>query len=373
MREIISRKAPKAHKKTRMSDEIIIEQLKLSDKDKIIPFLRRAYDDNPRMSDERHWDWHYSEAPHADAGKPPVWIARSGEEIVGQVGTIPVMVNVRGEQRRAIWILDMIVMPEFRRRGLVKRMLKDAEENFTSFGLVLNSAEQHSTPLMKSMGYNHLINVARFHKPLFPANDIREIAKFDLLRKGVNLAFAPFRPRYRENENVRAVGGFDTAFDTLWAEAETQWACAVRRTAKYLEWQFARQPRKKFDVLGYYEGERLLGYAVLYFRKPRANGAIAKAAISDICYHPDNPKKIVDALLEESLRLAVERGAGGLVTDAHDRLLEERLAHYGFWRVKNPLQFMVKSDEFQDLLYNHENWFLTRADCDVSIFEDPNL
>jgi hypothetical protein len=356
-----------------MSDEIIIEQLKLSDKDKIIPFLKRAYDDNPRMSDERFWDWHYEEAPHADPGKPPVWVAKNGGQIVGQVGTIPVMVNIAGAQRRAIWILDMIVMPEFRRRGLVKRMIKDAEASFTRFGLVLNSAEQHSTQLMKSLGYDHLINVPRFHKPLNPANDIREIAKFNLLRNTVNLAFAPFRPRFAKNENVRAVEKFDASFDVLWAEAETQWPCAVRRTAKYLEWQFALQPGKKFDIIGYYEGEKLLGYAVLFFRRPRANGAITKAAISDICYHPENPVKIVDALLQESLRLAVERGAGGLVTDALDKRLEERLAHFGFWRVKNPLQFMVKSDEFQDLLYNSENWFLTRADCDVSIFEDPNL
>lgn len=356
-----------------MPDEIIIEQLKLSDKDKIIPFLRKAYPDSPRMSDPKFWDWHYTEAPHADEGKPPVWIARSGEKIVGQVGTIPVMVNIAGAPRRAIWILDMIVMPEFRRRGLVKRMLKDAETNFTSFGLVLNSAEQHSTPLMKSIGYEHLLNLPRFHKPLYPANDIREIAKFDLLRKAVNAAFAPFRPRFKQNERVRAVEKIDESFDALWAEAETQWSCAVRRTAKYLKWQFEQQPGKKFDILGYYKGEKLLGYAVLFFRKPQANDAIAKAAISDICYHPENPKETIDALLRESLRLAVARGAGGVVTDVLDKLIEQRLEKFGFWRVKNPLQFMVKSGEFQDLLYNSENWFLTRADCDASIFEDPNL
>jgi GNAT superfamily N-acetyltransferase len=355
-----------------MPDEIIIEQLKLSDKEKIISFLRKAYGDNPRMGDAQFWDWHYVEAPHADAGKPPVWIAKRGEEIVGQVGTIPVMVNINGNCRRAIWFVDMIVMPEFRRRGLVKRMLKDAETNFTSFGLVLNSAEQHSTPLMKSIGYDHLINLPRFHKLLFPANGIREIANFNLLRKTINIAFAPFRPNFKKNENVRPVEKFDESFDSFWAEAETQWSCALRRTAKYLGWQFERQPRKKFEIIGYYEGEKLLGYAVLYFQKARANGVIPKAAMSDICYHPENPKRTVDTLLQEALRIAVERGAGSLVTDVLDGLLEERLEKFGFWRVKNPLQFMVKSSEFQDLLFKSRNWFLTRADCDVSIFEDPN-
>ncbi len=356
-----------------MPNEIIIENLKLSDKDKAIAFLQRAYDDNPRMSDENFWDWHYAQAPYKDAEKLPVWVAKSGEQIVGQVGTIPVEVNVEGVRHKAIWILDMIVAPEFRRRGLAKKLVKAAHE-VCPFGLVINTeAQVGSTKLLQDAGYVIIVNVPRFHKPLFPANDIREISKFNLLRKAVNFAFAPFRPRFKKNKNVRLVENFDRSFESFWAEAETQWSCAVRRDVKYLEWQFLRQPAKKFDIIGYYDGEKLLGYAVLFFRKEGANGAVAKAAISDICYHPDNPAKIIDALLQESLRIAIERQAGGLVTDALDALVEARLAHFGFWRVKNPLQFMVKSDERQDLLYNPRNWFLTRGDSDISIFENPNL
>src|SRR5215204_2575010 len=350
-----------------MSDEIIIEQLKLSDKDKVLSFLQKAYDDNPRMSDERFWDWHYKEAPYAKDGKPPVWVAKAGEQVVAQIGTIPVVVNVEGERREAIWVLDMIVAPEFRRRGLVKRMVKAAEEVFGTFGLVINTAEQaSSTKLLQSLGYVIIINVPRFHKLLFPANDIREIANLSILRRTVNRAFAPFRPRFKKNENVRAVEKFDASFDEFWTQVAAQWACSIERSAKYLEWQYARQPGKKFDILGYYEGGKLRGFAVLFFRKARADGTIPKAAITDICYHPENPGDIIDALLQESLRIAVERGAGGLVTDALDALVEERLSFYGFWRVKNPLQFMVRSDGQQDLTNNPKNWHLTRGDSDIS-------
>ncbi|HEY0457963.1 MAG TPA: GNAT family N-acetyltransferase [Pyrinomonadaceae bacterium] len=355
-----------------MPDEIKIEQLQLSDRDKAIALVAKGYGDNPRMSDARFWDWHYREVPKMGMGKPPIWVAKSGERIVAQVATIPVEVNIESERRRAIWIVDMVVDPEFRRRGLAKKLVLAAEE-FCPFGLVIGTNEQHSDPLLQSLGYRHVAKIPRFHKLLFPANDVRQIASLNLLRKAVNLAFAPFRPRFEKNKNVRAVEKFDASFDALWTEAETQWSCAVRRTAQFLEWQYARQPGKRFDVIGYYEGEKLLGYAVLFFRKPRANGAISKAAITDICYHPENPKKTVDALLQESLRLAVERGAGGLVTDVLDKLTEERLLHFGFGRVKSPLQFMVKSADRQDLLYNPEKWFVTRGDADVSIFEDPNL
>lgn len=356
-----------------MSDEIIIEQLKLSDKDKVLAFLREAYDDNPRMSDERFWDWHYAEAPYAEDGKLPVWVAKSGERVVGQIGTIPVVVNVRGERKRAIWVLDMIVSKDFRGRGLAKKIVRAAHED-CSFGLVINTSEQAaSTKLLQDSGYKIITNVPRFHKLLYPANDVRELAKINLLREAVNLAFAPLRPRLRENENVRAIEKFDASFDDFWAEIAPQWTSSVERSVKYLEWQYRNQPDKKFDVIGCYDGDTLRGFAVLYFRKPRANGTIPKAAITDLCYHPENASETIDALLRESLRIAVERKVGGLVTDALDGFIEERLAFWGFWRVKNPLQFMVKSDVQTDLLYDPKRWHLTRGDSDISIFESPNV
>ena len=71
--------------------------------------------------------------------------------------------------------------------------------------------------------------------------------------------------------------------------------------------------------------------------------------------------------------LALERRAGSLVTDVLDLTIAERLKVFGFGRVKNPLQLMVKSAARQNVLGDAKNWFLTRGDSDTSIFEDPNL
>ena len=355
-----------------MPNEITIENLKLSDKDQAIAFLQRAYDDNPRMSDENFWDWHYTQAPYKDAEKLPVWIAKSGDKIAGQVAAIPFILNVGGEPKNALWMVDLVVLPEFRRHGLAKRLV-GAMEEFCPLVLAIGTNEQHTPRLLQGLGFVLTGKIPRFHKFLFAGNDIREISNLNPLREAVNLVSAIFRPRFKENKNVRIVEKFDASFDSFWAESEMQWACAARRDAKMLEWQYLRQPEKKFDIIGYYEGEKLLGYAVLFFRKKNARGLITKAAISDICYHPRKPKETIDALLQKSLEIAIERRAGGLVTDINDDLLAERLARFGFWRVKNPLQPMLKSPDRQDLVYNAKNWFLTRGDSDISIFEEPNL
>jgi hypothetical protein len=140
-----------------------------------------------------------------------------------------------------------------------------------------------------------------------------------------------------------------------------------------LNWQCVDQPGKKFEILGLYKDQELKGYIVLFFRKKNKHGVTAKGAIADICYHPDGPAGIVDELLKAALNLAVEHRAGSLVTDVVDPLLEERLQKLGFWRVKNPLQLMVKSEKYEEYVYDINNWFITRGDSDVSIFEDPNL
>ena len=360
-----------------MENKLKFEHFDLSETDKLLSFLKVAYPDNLRNSDYDFWKWHFVENPLTDTKKMPIWVAKSGDEIAGQLAAIPVELNVAGEDLQAMWILDFIVAPKFRRQGIGKRIVLAAEE-FCSVGLGVNTAEQHSTALLQGLGWKLVCNIPRYHKLLFPGEAIREITKIKAVREAVNFCFAPFRPRSNqtylsENKNLRFVEHFDDSFDKLWRESKQQWACAVARDAKMLEWQYLRQPKKKFDILGYYENKKLLGYVVLFFRKPNAENAISKAAITDIFYHPSKPLETIDNLLRGALQLCVERRAGGIVIDIIDFTIEERLRHLGFWQVKNPLQLLVKSKNYQDLLYNSDKWFLTRGDADISIFEEPNL
>jgi hypothetical protein len=69
----------------------------------------------------------------------------------------------------------------------------------------------------------------------------------------------------------------------------------------------------------------------------------------------------------------LERRAGSLVTDALDARVEQRLVRRGFWRIKRAPGFMVYSETERELTGDPRQWFLTRADSDVSIFEHPNL
>lgn len=358
-----------------MSGDIQIKQFELPEREALLAFLREAYAEDPRKSDPAYWQWHYLENPHTSPDDVPLWIVKDGERIVGQTATLPVELKLGEENRRAIWILDFIVNAEYRGKGLGKRLVAAARDACpTMFALGFN---EQSERVLRSLKWVMMGRISRYHRLLFPGEALGELSTLGPVRGALNLGYAPFRPRAKastERVKLREVTGFDHSFDALWQEASRQWPCAVVRRASFLEWQFMRQPGKHFDVLALYEREELLGYVVLFFRKAeRAGGSPPKAAISDICYRPDASLDVIEELLQGAMRLALERRAGSLVIDVLDPRVEAKLRRMGFWQIKNSPQFMTYSPDRGDLMYDMSHWFLTRADSDVSIFEQPNL
>ncbi len=360
-----------------MLSEVEIKQFELADQDALLSFLREAYPSEALKSDPDFWRWHFLENPNTSLDDVPLWIVKSGNDVVGQMATIPVRLKVGEKEKQALWIIDFILAPEFRGRKLGKGLMQKARESYCTTMLALGY-NKDSEAVLLSHKWVSLGRINRYHLMLFPGNAASEISRLSPLRHLANLVYAPLRPGLSrlprlESTGLREVVRFDSSFDELWRDASTQWPCAVVRGSKFLEWQFKKQPGKKFDVFGYYEGSRLLGYVVLFFRKKEHGIAPNKVAISDVCYSTENSDGVIDVLLKGALRLALERRVGSLVIDVLDPRVEQRLRQFGFWRIKASPPFMAGTFEDQDVMYDRSKWFLTRGDSDVSIFEQPNL
>ncbi|HEV2800251.1 MAG TPA: GNAT family N-acetyltransferase [Pyrinomonadaceae bacterium] len=365
-----------------MSTNAQIEQFTVPDTDALLAFLREAYPDDPRKSEPVYWKWHYLENPLTRLEDVPLWVLKDAGRIVGQVATIPVTLKVGDEERRAIWILDFIVGENYRGQRWGRRLLDTAREHCrTMLALGINEG---STGVLNSQKWTAMGSIRRYHLLLNPGHAFKELAGVPALGRMINLAYAPFRHTRRARKSgtpkhqaatLRAVERFDADFDDLWRRASRQWPCAVVRRADYLDWQFARQPGKKYETLAAYTPSgQLAGYVVLFFRKAEGSGAASpKVAISDLCYDTNAGFDVIDELLRAALALALERRAGSLVMDVLDARVEERLLKFGFWRIKRAPGFMVYSETKRELVNDPRNWFLTRADSDVSIFEHPNL
>jgi GNAT superfamily N-acetyltransferase len=359
-----------------MPSDLQIKQFQSSDQGALLAFLRTAYPNDPRRSEPAFWRWHFLEHPQVDPENVPVWMVRDGERIAAQLAAIPVRLKLGDERARAIWIMDVYVHRDYRRRGLARRLWLTAADSYSRmFGLGIN---EQSKAVVMGMNWVPMGHIHRYHRLLFPGDALKDIQKMGTLRELVNLGYAPFRRRLARQSAkaggnaVREVKEFDASFDDLWQRARVQWPCAVERTARHLEWQFVRQPGKKFDVLGLYQDKRLAGYVALFFRKQERNRAPLKVSITDLCYDASASLEVIDELLKAALRLALERRAGSVVTDVLDARVEERLKRFGFRRIRVAPEF-IASPGGPQLMYDPGNWFLSRADSDVSIFEEPNV
>src|ERR1035437_1629664 len=149
------------------ADSIIFEQMKLAERPDVFAFLHATYPDTPRQSDPDFWDWHYLDHLNCEAGKIPVWLAKSEGRIVGQLATVPVELNVGERAAPAIWIIDLMVDPEFRRRGIMKKLVLEANKDY-AYMLGSATRKQHSAALLTSVGWSVFSEIPRFHKLLFP-------------------------------------------------------------------------------------------------------------------------------------------------------------------------------------------------------------
>jgi hypothetical protein len=360
-----------------MGSDVQIKQFEASEKEALLSFLRDVYADEPAKTDPVFWTWHFLENPNMTLDNIPLWIVKSGEKVVGQMATIPAKLKVGTKEKTALWIIDFILDANYRGRGLGKGLMQLARNTYCTTMIALGYNAQ-SEAVLRSHKWVSLGSINRYHALLYPGNASKTISNLGPVREATNLLFSPLRPSARKlilqgTGSLREIEEFDSSFDKLWQDAAGQWPCSVVRGSRFLQWQFKQQPGKKFDVLGYYDSHRLLGYVVLFFRKAEQPAAPDKVAISDLCYSADNAVTVIDNLLSGAVSLAIKRRAGGLVIDILDALVEQRLRRFNFWKIKASPPFMAGTFEDQDLMYQRNNWFLTRADSDVSIFERPNL
>ncbi|MFL6373722.1 MAG: GNAT family N-acetyltransferase [Pyrinomonadaceae bacterium] len=349
-------------------------RMDIADLEEVLDFNRASFPDDPRKSDEEYWRWHFLKNPNADPGLVPVWLARCDDKIVGQVNAHPIELNVAGHAVKASWFVDVVVTAEMRRRGVMRKLFDELGKCY-EYGLGIATDRQYSSRMVSNFGWCVFPRVPRFAKLLYPGEAVRELGKIRPIRSIVNAAFSPWRRRDRtlRSVTVRQLDGFDASFDQFWLRARDQWRCSVTRSSAMLDWLYRQQPGKKFNVLGCFDGDTLCGYAVTYERRANLAGAVDKLSISDLCYDPSHPETTVDALFAYIVNGAIDRRVGSIVTDIIDPLITDVIKNFGFVRSSSRLEMMVNGPEHKAELCNINNWFLTRGDSDITLFEPTNI
>ena len=182
--------------------------------------------------------------------------------------------------------------------------------------------------------------------------DIHEVPTF-------RRVLAEGKPMPEPSTHVRELVSFDAQFDQLWDEVKGRYRIVAKRESRYLSWRYGSNPEQRYSVLGYVQGDRLLGYAVY---KRYQNDVDLVDILS------------VDDAVGLNLVYGVTQWAAREKAEAINMWLNfslplhRELEKLGF-RNSEPITYfgarVLRSELDESDVCNFKNWYLTMGDSDV--------
>src|SRR5688572_10255830 len=81
-------------------------------------FQRAHFGAAARHADDACAEWLFERNPHKDPGGPSLWVCVRDGVVVGQQASIPVVLKVGSSEQRAAWLVDWMIHPDWRLRGV---------------------------------------------------------------------------------------------------------------------------------------------------------------------------------------------------------------------------------------------------------------
>ena len=106
-----------------MNDTVSVQRYQRSDREATFALLRAAY---PSAGSERlirQWDWKYDANPFNREAAPYVLLLKDGAQLIGMLGALPLRMVIRGTEHWASHSCDWVVRPDYRDRGVARRLV----------------------------------------------------------------------------------------------------------------------------------------------------------------------------------------------------------------------------------------------------------
>jgi hypothetical protein len=316
------------------------------------------------------WRWMFLDSARRLGLEPRVWLYRAAETVVGHMGSIPVRLKLGDEQMHTSWLVDTMVLEEYRSQAIGSRLMVDAHED-EPFSLSLGQSPE-MREIQFRLGWKMVAPLQIAQKLVNPGNVLKGklpapatwAATVGLRASSVVRDLLGDQRRF----DARPIAGFDARHDALWRTAARDLTCAVVRDASYLNWKYVDQPGQRFLRLDIVSDRGLEGVAVWMFREPDARYLYRRAFLVDL----------VTPLSDgASLRRVVKAACDGVDDEDVDALLchhidtrlTQALRACGF-SLREPERMLLidpgpHTGSALERLLTPENWFVTHGDSDI--------
>lgn len=237
-------------------------------KTRLREFQKTYFGAESRQADDAFAEWLFERNPNRDPQGPSFWVCERDGAIVGQQGSIPVALKVGEAEQRAAWLIDWMVHPDWRLKGVAPALIA-AYVNSTdiAFGLSLEALPYRT---VKRSGWQDLGKMSLFVRALDPQACAQVLNLSPRLARlapqalvGGSAQVAGRVAGALAGLAIEPVATFDERIDGVWAAANRDYPIIVKRDFAYLRWRFDDGPHRPLYERYYFKRKgEVVGYAV---------------------------------------------------------------------------------------------------------------
>lgn len=232
------------------------------------------------------------------------WLFRDQGRIVGFFGATPLKLQLSGKETTVFAGSTWRVLPEYRGMSMALKS-RQMEEHKEVLHMSVKT-RQEIVPLLKLLRYQAVHRSEKQQSLL--VTDFAKVmrGKFQQKPGGALIAgmlspigyagqaLRTLRMTQLANKNVKEVTKADGAFDALWQRTKNRYANTNVRTAEVINWYCFSIEELRKTLLGYYEGDKLLGYMMFF---PDESPTMKALDCVDLWIDPSGPQQTVLASL----------------------------------------------------------------------------
>jgi hypothetical protein len=343
---------------------ITVDTYRTEDEAAITAMFRRVFGDNATERYRFRWEWQYARNPTCPTEDPEIWILRDGPTVIGQYSSMPIRLAVQGQEFRASWGMDAMVVPERQRQGLGEILYRNWDEHVgASLGLGLSLSCYR---LLLKMHWFDVGPVPCLVKPLTGRAFRRPNwpGPVNWVVSAVATPFVRFLSRARPlSAQIVPIQRFDDEFTTLWERIGPKFALIVRRDAPYLNWKFVAPPHVRYSIVALRRGAELHGYAVYRHADERRGRA---TLLIDFLVDPDDDAG-AETLLRWVDREARATGSDKIRVFCIHKGFRAIMKRSGYFEVKSTMEFTAKINVIavpETFYQDTSKWHVTFGDSD---------
>ena len=286
------------------------------------------------------------------------------------MGSIPVRLKLGSDERATGWLVETMVLKEYRNRGVGPRLMVDAHED-QPFSLSLGQTTE-MREIQFRLGWKEVAPMQVARLLVRPENVLKgKLPAPAAWAAGLGLrASSAVRHLLDERPSlkVESIERFDERHNEVWATASRDLRCAVVRDASYLNWKYVDQPGQCFLRLEVSDDQGIKGLAIWMLRQPDRKCSYRRAFLVDLVA-PLSDAVTLRQIIKVSCAAAADRNADALICRHINARLTHALRRCGF-HLRLPDRFLLVdpgplTGPEVDLLLAPDNWFVTQGDSDI--------